>query len=356
MSGVTDLRWERRLVPLKFQISDFTIASVRLPLASRFAEIADVAASADRVLPGPPDRSVNDRGYVVWSQPISAPLPVLRMCDQKIIYVPRQYRRFFIELQGGFEAYMAHFSSKSRATLKRKIRKFAERSGGAIEWRCYRTPEEVGEFFGLAGPLALKTYQERLFGGGLQCDAESVAAALSEATQDRVRCYLLYLEGRPIAYQYCPSEDGALIYDRQGYDPEYAALSPGTVLQVLIIEALFKEGRFNLLDFTEGEGQHKELFATRSQLCADIFAFDRRPSLLLAVISHHVVARFSSALGRVADRFGIRGRVRRLIREGRLPRVPGSGEKPTPVGGGAGEGVEDASEQSATRSKPEAPL
>jgi hypothetical protein len=45
---------------------------------------------------------------------------------------------------------------------------------------------------------------------------------------------------------------------------------------------LIGEGRFRLFDFTEGEGQHKQLFSTGSVECVDLLLLRRTPANLAA--------------------------------------------------------------------------
>jgi len=64
------------------------------------------------------------------------------------------------DLSGSFDQYMVAFSGKTRSGLRRKLRKFAQISGGTIDWRQYRTPQELPIFFDLARTVSAKTYQE----------------------------------------------------------------------------------------------------------------------------------------------------------------------------------------------------
>jgi len=85
-----------------------------------------------------------------------------------------------------------------------------------------------------------------------------------------VRAFLLFSEGRPVAYLYLPAAGATLIYAYLGYDPAFEDLSPGTVLQLEALKLLMAEGRFARLDFTEGDGQHKRLFATGGIPCVNV--------------------------------------------------------------------------------------
>jgi CelD/BcsL family acetyltransferase involved in cellulose biosynthesis len=90
-----------------------------------------------------------------------------------------------------------------------------------------------------------------------------------------VRGWLLFLDDRPIAYLYAPAEGDTLIYAYLGYDPDYADLSPGTVLQLEAMQQLMGDPRFRWFDFTEGDGQHKRQFATGSVACVDLLLLRR---------------------------------------------------------------------------------
>jgi CelD/BcsL family acetyltransferase involved in cellulose biosynthesis len=123
------------------------------------------------------------------------------------------------------------------------------------------------------------------------------------------------LNGEPISYLYCPVIRDVVLYDHLGYDPAYASLSPGTVLQILALQALFTERRFLMFDFTEGEGQHKEVFSRRSHLCGDVFVINRRIATLSVVMLHRAVDRTSIAAGAMLDRLGLKSRVRKFLRQ-----------------------------------------
>ena len=312
-ASVPDQDWERGPVALKFQIGDVMLGEVRLTLYRRSARLEEHELDVDDTPRGPQSAQGTD-GFVVWSQPIAARLPVLRVRGGAIIYVPRQYRRFSVDLSGSFAEYMAQFSGKTRSSLKRKLRRFAELSQGKIHWKEYRTPREIEEFILLARALSAKTYQERLLNYGLPATREFLASAQALANQDCVRAYLLFLGGEPISYLYCPIRGGVVLYDRLGYDPAHAAASPGTVLQLLVLETLFAERRFLLFDFTEGEGQHKELFATGSRLCADVYVLTRRFGIGSVVLLHRATDKTSAAIGITLDRLRLKSSMRRLIR------------------------------------------
>jgi hypothetical protein len=311
--AVLDKSWEHSSIPLRFQIGDIRLGEVALPLIRRSATLDEPPLDVGEV-PEPPPELAGALGYVVWSQPLVRKLPVLSPRRGAILYAPHQYRRFSIQLSGGFDQYMATFSGRTRSGLKRKLRKFAEASSGVVDCREYRSAAEIELFFPLARALSSKTYQERRLKKGFPTDPAFFASSIELAIQDRIRAYLLFLNGEPISYLYCKIKEKVVSYDYHGFDPAHARLSPGTVLQLLALEALFAERRFTTFDFTEGEGWHKERFSTGSCLCGDVYVIRWRPLPISVIMLHHAVDKTAASAGTMLSRVKLKSPLRRLLR------------------------------------------
>ena len=189
----------------------------------------------------------------------------------------------------------------------------AEASGGTNDWRQYRTSEELGTFFPLARAISAKTYQERLLDLGLPAHERFLASSLVASRQDDVRTYLLFLEDEPISDLYCSAIEGVVSYDYLGYDPGYSRSRPARCFY-LSLEKLFAERRFVTFDFTEGEGQHKELFATDSRLCGDVYVLSQRLTRVSLVMLHHATDKFSAWSGIAMNHLNLKSRLRRKVR------------------------------------------
>lgn len=254
-------------IALPLRIGARTLGTVRRRLVRRALSLDEaLAEAAPSLAPLGPD----DHGYLITALPESRRAQVAADHPGLKPFVRQHYRRSYARLEQDFETYFGGFSAKSRATCRRKLKRLAERSGGTIDVRAYAEPEEMRDFHALAREVSRKTYQERLLGAGLPESQEAVAAMLEVAAAGRARGWLLFLEGAPIAYLYAPAEGLTLSYAYLGYDPEFAALSPGTVLQLEAMRLLMAEQRFRLFDFTEGDGQHKRLFASGGVDCVDL--------------------------------------------------------------------------------------
>jgi CelD/BcsL family acetyltransferase involved in cellulose biosynthesis len=256
-------------VALRFQIGARTLASVDRSLVRIPYPIGDVIAARPPTLP-PTDGD----GYLITSLPETLLGRVAT--GARIASVRQRYTRFHADFTGGVSAWEAAMSSSARATLRRKTRRLAAASGGELDIRAYRTPDEFAEFHPLARRVSTRTYQERLLDAGLPAGGASLATLVELAAADRVRAWLLFLKGEPIAYLCCTADRDALLYTYVGHDPAHNDLSPGTVLQAEAMRATFGD-RFRWFDFTEGDGQHKRLFATGGTPCVDLLLL--RPTL-----------------------------------------------------------------------------
>lgn len=188
------------------------------------------------------------------------------------------------------------------------------RGGGGLDVRVYRTEAESRVFYDLARGLSARTYQERPLGAGLPSGPEALARMLARAAQDRSRAYILFHGEVPASYLYLPVEDGCVLYAHLGYDPAFADLSPGTVLQLEALERLFAEARFAFFDFTEGDGAHKRLFGREAVECVDLLLLRRTVRNRALAVSLAGLEAAVRAVSRLAEAAGVKARLRRLVR------------------------------------------
>ena len=298
-------------VALPLRIGARTLWSVRRRLIRRRLSLDEALGDA---VPALPPLGPNEHGYLITGLPEAVAQQLILRRRGMAAFVRQRYRRGFARLDLSFDRYFADFSAKSRSTCRRKLRRFAERSGGAIQVRMFAAEHEIDAFYEGARAVSRKSYQERLLDAGLPAGAEALAGMRANARAGRLRGWLLYLDGAPIAYLHAPAEGDALVYAHLGYDPEHADLSPGTVLQLEAMRMLMEERRYRLFDFTEGEGQHKKLFATGGIDCVDLLML--RPTFANLAIGH-ALGRFDDAVAlakRVVSALGARALVRRVRR------------------------------------------
>ncbi|MBF0623710.1 MAG: GNAT family N-acetyltransferase [Magnetococcales bacterium] len=302
--------WSRRRVSWRLQLGEFILAAPQRDMAVLDPPLATLLAGGLDAIPAPPDGDCLIRSLPVGD----TPPPRLAWERGRIRYWAARFPRHYVILEGDFQDYLAGFSPKSRATLRRKVRRFRDHGQGDIRWRICAKPDEMAEFHRQARGLSALTYQERLLDAGLPGDDGFLRTLEDQARVGDVRGCLLYDGAQPIAYLLTPRVAGAWLYQHLGYDPAASRWSPGTVLQYLVLEALFEEGQGGWFDFTEGEGAHKRFFATHALDCGNLFLLRPTPANLLLVAAHVALEGLSRSLVAVLDRLGLKARLKRLFR------------------------------------------
>jgi len=254
-------------------------------------------------------------GWLLYAHRTAEKLPILSRVNGWLVYVPQQYEKHVVDLTLGVDGYWAQFSGKTRFNLKRNVKLLTKACDGTLDWRSYTTPEQVAQFHALALPLSQKTYQHKLFQGGLPDDGVFMARMQASAQRGDVRAYVLFFQGVPLAYAYMEHEQGFLEWAYMGHDAQQAGLSPGTVLLTLAIEALQKEGRFHWLDFGSGQGQHKSVFSSQTLPVADVLVLPPTVRNRLMVGLHRMLTRAFDGLRRITQNLGLHARIKRWVRQ-----------------------------------------
>jgi hypothetical protein len=307
--------WLRKEIPINFRLGELTLFSRKIILFVQSYLLNDNREDISIPLYNSVQATFPIDGLLIRSKKVKEAFPKLSRERGWIQFVPRTYRRYYIDLSGTFESYVQKFSKKSLATIKRKVNRFKDYSGGEIKWQVYRNPEEMDEFYEFARLVSKNTYQERLLDAGLPESQNFKSKMISLAQQNQVRGFLLFDQKKPVAYLYCPAQKGHMLYEYLGYDPQYLKWSPGTILQWLALEKIFSEKNFLLFDFTEGESEHKRFFANGSVLCSDLYLFPPRFSYLFFICCYIGMDKASVFFGSLLDRMNLKKIVKKFVRK-----------------------------------------
>jgi hypothetical protein len=284
MGGTIKPVWEIRCEPLQFQFGRFRLGEVSFRalslLSNPFVLGPDLAIPLNEAL------AKGCRGIVIPALPAGQNFATMCFDRRAVRYSARYGNRYVVDLQDNFGQYLSKFSKKSRGNLRRAVKKFAGGGDAEADLREYRSPSEIIKFRDFAVAISQASYKSDITLGFQE--GESFARQLElDAAAGRVRGYVLMSEGQPAAYVFCRIDHDVIVYKHIGYDERFAQSSPGTVLLYLMLQRLFAEGEFRLLDFDGTEYYaYKEFFATRAISCARVFWFPVRPAEI-AVFSAH---------------------------------------------------------------------
>lgn len=310
-----DNTWQKEYVGRRILLGEYALAEPRFDALVTDENFFHMSPHFAAEPPVDEMRGFGADAVYVESCPVDEPLPMISKAGDCYRYVANHYNHYFVRIEGTFDDYLASFNSRTRATLRRKVRRFKELSPDSEYFKVYRSPEEMDEFIRHSRVVAEKSFQERLFGEGIPDTREFRDSLIEKARQGRVEGYVLFCGDRPVSYIHGPISYGSIIlYDYVGYDPDFKAWSPGTVIQYLAIEHLFEEGRIKLYDLCTGEGQHKRIYANDHQLCADIYYFRPKPRLIAIFFTDFLFRHLTWSLTRLMDKIRLKNRVKRFLR------------------------------------------
>jgi CelD/BcsL family acetyltransferase involved in cellulose biosynthesis len=228
------------------------------------------------------------RAVVVSAMPIGRRFATMCFDRGAMRYAARYGDRYVVDLQSSFAEYIRKFSKKSRGNLQRAAKKFVKGADSVAPIVEFRSPSEIIAFRDIAVAISHTSYKSDV-GLGFQEDESFAREIERDAAAGRVRGYVLMSGDEPAAYVFCRIDHDVIVYKHIGYDERFAQNSPGTVLLYLMLQRLFTEGEFRLLDFDGTEYYaYKEFFATRAISCARLFWFPLRPLEIMLFGAHWI--------------------------------------------------------------------
>lgn len=286
----------------------FTLKYRALALKTPFTQLSDSIDDAAPQWKRFPD---GVEVAVVSAQPVASQ-------PKRLVFQPHWIRttssvldRYYVDLGGSFSDYLKKFSAKERYNLLSRVKKFKELSGGEIKWQKYLTVDQMKQFYDLAAKVSKRSWHEKSGGPGF---AKTIPreSTLTLVKEGRARGYALFDQELPVAYIYCRDfNDEILIHTYTSYDEDYRRHAPGMVLNYLMLESLFAEGKYRYLDFSLGILSYKTFFATHSKSCVEVLYFKRtiKNSVLLTTLA--LLTNLSVIGGRLLDRIKLKQRLKR---------------------------------------------
>lgn len=229
-------------------------------------------------------------------------------------------RRHRIHLPESLDEYWQKFNSKSRNTLRRKVKQF-----GDCRLERITTPEQVSDFLAHAQTVAKNSWQSDLLGLRIHNDDFELQLFTELALLNALRCYLLWKDDAPVSFCIGTQYNGEFHYEEVGYHRDFSRKSPGQVLVIKMLEDMFAHDPPNVFDFGGGDAEYKRQFGNSISESGHIWLL--RPGLRSRLIVGYLGGRrlLSVALRSALERTGLLERVRQWTRKG-LARTSSAGE------------------------------
>ena len=223
--------------------------------------------------------------------------------------------RWSIQLPETFDQYWNSRSSKLRKSLRYQERKLLNELHSKLS--ITSQPEEVNSFLRDGESISRLTYQWNI--GQRLCNDQATRERYHRlAEQGRLRCYIIYVAGAPVAFARGVITDTTYIFETPGFDPAYGKYSIGLVLLTWVIRDLVENTDCRLFDFGEGGDNHdyKSRFGSASAQCAAIeLARWLQPYSLVIAILQTGLATAKNVASWMLGEGRLRARLKKAIRQ-----------------------------------------
>ncbi|MGH7199749.1 MAG: GNAT family N-acetyltransferase [Planctomycetaceae bacterium] len=218
----------------------------------------------------------------------------------------------FLRLPDTRDEFFAMLDRKVRSSLRRRAKLLERDSGGTVEYQrvdsLERLPTALNEVFRLHQAIRTERGDRGAF-----CDplVRRFHERLAERflLNDRLRLYLLNVNGRAIAAAYCFRYGQSVSFYQTGYDPQWARYGPGSaVIAQAICDSIHDGARE--FDFLRGAEPYKSQWTRTARRDVRLrLAATRRGSLLvltyrLARAARHALRNWCNGTSGAADANG----------------------------------------------------
>lgn len=174
-------------------------------------------------------------------------------------YVPHTMTRWGTTIPSNVEAIYKRFSSHRRSEIRRKIKKLYTDFPGGISVRRFDDSHGLERMIRDVEHVAAVSHQRSI--DSRFADSTYMSGLLKEQIEENiVRCFVLYIEERPIAFWVGVLFDSTFYGRYMAHDPEYNYYSPGIFLTMNVIERFCegREDRVTYVDYGTGDYPYKE--------------------------------------------------------------------------------------------------
>ncbi|WP_417383311.1 GNAT family N-acetyltransferase [Gimesia sp.] len=168
------------------------------------------------------------------------------------------------------QEYWNQFRSKSR----RKHRKLI-RDNSHLRLVRITQPDQVEDFLSAAHQISLNTWQSQYLGLRVKNSEKELEELMFLALNDSLRSYLLMEDDQPVAFKIGHQYKGIYHDQEFGFDLNYARISPGETLLLLILEDLISYAPPKIFDFGTGDAEYKQRYASDTAHSQSVILFPR---------------------------------------------------------------------------------
>lgn len=173
-------------------------------------------------------------------------------------HFPMRNKRWLRPMPESYEALLQEHSKNTRRKVKsiqnRLRRSFTE------EYRCWTRIEDLDRALADVRHVDQASYQSRI-GAGFDPDEVTMRKLRRLCADGVLRIYILYLNGRPVAFYLGHLYRGTYWGEYTGFDDAFKEYRPGTAVFHFVMQDLCAVGGVKMMDFGLGDSGYKEVYA-----------------------------------------------------------------------------------------------
>ena len=307
------LSWQRAKTVLNCKLGWLRVARFAFQTAQVNTHFSQAPPWQGRPMIGWDDLPAEVQLLLHGCWPVEQALPRISRTGDTLVYVPTQYKHYYVDLQGTYQEYQARFSGSRRRGDRHDLRRLEKHLGG-LDLRVYQDPSQLDEFIGMARQVYDRSYKQQTRGMEVSLTPAYVGHLRELCQAGGFLGYALLHAGSPVAINTVHISGAVGTGELTAYDAAYRDYSPGRCLLMLVLEHLFKAQPFGLLDMGHAEMEYKKMAATHSQQCADIYCFRRNMTNLAAIRVHHLCDSLTGLAGTCLAKLQVKDRLKRWRR------------------------------------------
>ncbi len=272
--------------------------------------------------------------HTLFIESLSVDAPLRRVIDESPV-VRRHFslysptppaKHWLIRLPKTFAEYDAALGKKRRGQFKSSEKKLQAACTSKVRIERVSNVDDLPAYFEAVERLSKVSWQGRKLGHVVEADSSFASRMREFAERGWFRGYLLKNDTEVIAFVIGFQEGGTYHYLRIGYDPKWAAFSPGNVMLYRLIEDLCGHDRPDVIDLGGGDSQYKRVFGNESFEEQNLYLMRRSTYTRVARFTHGAFVKASAATRAGLQRTGLLERARKVLRKGGGSSGGGSGE------------------------------
>ncbi|MHC4205620.1 MAG: GNAT family N-acetyltransferase [Planctomycetota bacterium] len=217
--------------------------------------------------------------------------PIYKLCKTIPGFFSRSHftsaePRWQTNIPDSVEEFYSHIPNSRKRRWRRDIRQLEKISSSEIKIVCYDELDDVNYLIDVACRINESIYKSGLAVGFTDSDINR-ALLEKNASDGRLRAYVLYVGEEPCAFQFDILYGKTQFTEFGSFDPRWSRGSPGTVLLIKVLEQLCGDSEVSLMDYGFGHALYKSKFGTNQWMEENvcIYAPRLRPVLINMAMS-----------------------------------------------------------------------